>query len=68
MSDLLDEAQAKEERERDASIARVTAKLDGDSESQCIDCGAEIPAQRRNAVPGVKRCIDCQEDFEGMAA
>ena len=69
MSDLLDEAQANEERERQASIGRVLALApDGEAADHCIDCGASIPEARRRAVPGVKRCVDCQEDFEGMVA
>lgn len=30
----------------------------------CIDCGEAIPEKRRQAVPGCRRCIDCQTDFE----
>jgi phage/conjugal plasmid C-4 type zinc finger TraR family protein len=30
----------------------------------CIECGEEIPAARRVAVPGCKRCLRCQVDFE----
>lgn len=30
----------------------------------CIDCGEEIPEKRRRAVPGCRRCIDCQTLFE----
>lgn len=64
MSDILDEAQEKTEREREAGIVRVTEKLKGESETHCVNCGDEIPIARRAAVAGVKRCIDCQEDME----
>lgn len=30
----------------------------------CDECGAYIPAARRNAVPGVRLCVDCQTDVE----
>jgi phage/conjugal plasmid C-4 type zinc finger TraR family protein len=30
----------------------------------CEDCGEEIPEKRRRAVPGCRRCIDCQEKLE----
>lgn len=30
----------------------------------CIECGVQIPDKRRNAIPGCKRCIDCEEDYE----
>lgn len=35
-----------------------------ESETQCIDCGAEIPEERRAAVPGCTRCVRCQQIFE----
>ncbi|BCS55181.1 TraR/DksA C4-type zinc finger protein [Geobacter sp. SVR] len=28
--------------------------------SACLDCGDEIPTARRLAVPGCRRCINCQ--------
>ena len=28
--------------------------------THCEDCGAEIPAARREAIPGVRRCTGCQ--------
>jgi phage/conjugal plasmid C-4 type zinc finger TraR family protein len=30
----------------------------------CEDCGREIPPARRQATPGCKRCINCQEKLE----
>jgi phage/conjugal plasmid C-4 type zinc finger TraR family protein len=33
----------------------------GDSLTHCEDCGEEIPMARREAVPGVRLCIVCQE-------
>ena len=30
----------------------------------CEDCGREIPANRRAALPGCTRCITCQAEFE----
>ncbi len=33
----------------------------GPSLSHCADCGAEIPEARRQAIPGVRLCITCQE-------
>ena len=29
--------------------------------TECEDCGDEIPAARRKAVAGVRRCVVCQE-------
>lgn len=31
----------------------------GDSLHECAECGEEIPAKRREAIPGVKLCVDC---------
>ena len=28
---------------------------------ECAECGAEIPAARRAALPGVRLCVTCQE-------
>jgi phage/conjugal plasmid C-4 type zinc finger TraR family protein len=33
----------------------------GPSLSHCAECGHEIPEARRQAVPGVRLCIPCQE-------
>ncbi|MCP4389677.1 MAG: DksA/TraR family C4-type zinc finger protein [Gammaproteobacteria bacterium] len=33
----------------------------GESLSHCEECGNEIPPARREAVPGVRLCIGCQE-------
>ncbi len=27
---------------------------------ECVECGEEIPARRREALPGVTTCIACQ--------
>ncbi len=32
----------------------------GRSLSHCEECGAEIPAARREAIPGVRLCVPCQ--------
>jgi phage/conjugal plasmid C-4 type zinc finger TraR family protein len=37
------------------------------SARRCVDCDARIPDDRRQAVPGVKRCIECQEIYERRA-
>lgn len=33
----------------------------GTSATHCQECGDEIPAGRRQAVPGVKYCVACQD-------
>lgn len=33
----------------------------GESLKYCEECGESIPEARRNALPGVRKCIECQE-------
>lgn len=33
----------------------------GESLTECAECGEPIPKARREAIPGVKLCIDCQQ-------
>jgi phage/conjugal plasmid C-4 type zinc finger TraR family protein len=32
--------------------------------TECVDCGDDIPEQRRIAVPSATRCIHCAEALE----
>ncbi|EIP0297683.1 TraR/DksA C4-type zinc finger protein [Salmonella enterica] len=34
------------------------------SATHCCDCRAPIPEPRREALPGVSRCVDCQSILE----
>jgi phage/conjugal plasmid C-4 type zinc finger TraR family protein len=53
---------------RDA-IERAKAQLpQGPSLSVCAECGAEIPPARREAIPGVRLCLACQEETDRDAA
>ena len=36
----------------------------GESLEYCEECGDDIPAARREAIPGVKYCISCQSEME----
>ncbi len=50
----------------DASVAdavkRARSKLSGgEGLAECEDCDEPIPEGRRKAVPGVRRCVACQE-------
>ncbi len=33
----------------------------GESLAVCEECGTDIPAARQKALPGVRRCVNCQE-------
>jgi len=37
---------------------------DGDGAGICIDCGEPIPKARQRAVPGCRRCVECQMRLE----
>ena len=39
----------------------------GESLTHCAECEEPIPEKRRLAIPGVKLCIDCQQDRDGAA-
>jgi phage/conjugal plasmid C-4 type zinc finger TraR family protein len=36
----------------------------GPSLSHCGECGSEIPQARRDAVPGVRLCLSCQDTHD----
>lgn len=60
--DVIDRAQQQEQWLRDQALAaRATAAPAGPSATHCADCDVEIPAARREAVPGVQFCVACQE-------
>ena len=44
------------------AVARARSQLPrGESLSRCEECDAPIPQARREAVPGVRLCVACQE-------
>ncbi len=44
------------------AVDRAKSRLPtGPGRESCAECGCEIPAARRLAVPGVTLCIACQE-------
>lgn len=45
----------------DDAVQRARKRLpSGSSLARCEGCGAEIPRARRDALPGVRRCVGCQ--------
>jgi len=45
----------------DDAVRSARSRLpSGRSLEHCEECGVEIPAARRAALPGVRRCRDCQ--------
>jgi len=60
--DVADVAAEFEERFRAHALAVAQALAPrGVAASECHDCGEPIPEDRRRAVPGTARCVDCQD-------
>lgn len=55
----------------DASIEDELKRLQaqqrpvGESLTHCAECEEPIPEARRQAIPGVKLCIDCMQERDG---
>ena len=50
-------------------IKRAVSRLpQGPSLEHCENCGGSIPEARRNAIPGVRLCVPCQEADDRDAA
>lgn len=44
------------------AVERARRKLPrGESLRECEECGTNIPDARRQAIPGVRLCVACQE-------
>jgi len=57
-----DGAQAQIESTISDAVRRAQSALpQGASLTHCEDCDAPIPEGRRAAMPGVRRCVQCQE-------
>lgn len=58
----------------EASISDELARLkgrrtpQGDSLTECAECGEDIPEARRAALPGVKLCLECASERQGRDA
>ncbi|MFC0349703.1 TraR/DksA C4-type zinc finger protein [Undibacterium danionis] len=67
MTDMNDRASALEEQTRERALAAqvqragLIGKTIEDSRQHCLDCGDDIPEERRHAMLGCKRCTHCQE-------
>jgi phage/conjugal plasmid C-4 type zinc finger TraR family protein len=49
----------------DEAVQRARSRLpQGRSLSHCEECGEGIPQARREAVPGVRFCISCQDRLD----
>lgn len=51
------------------AVQRARAALThGESATECDECGEPIPEARRQALPGVRRCVACQSAAESSPA
>lgn len=57
-------AELRVEQERECGVARIRARLDAAGQDDCTDCGEQIDAARRAALPSAVRCMRCQGIFE----
>ncbi|PKL95850.1 MAG: hypothetical protein CVV18_03905 [Gammaproteobacteria bacterium HGW-Gammaproteobacteria-8] len=53
----------------DDEVRRARVRLQvGESRSNCSDCDEPIPEARKKAIPGVQRCVACQQEFDRSEA
>ena len=67
MTDLYDRAAEIEQLHREAALSRQAEKSAAAfavSAYECEECGEAIPLARREALPGVRLCISCQEEHD----
>lgn len=65
MPDDIDRAQSiNEQFQADALAAHQRQARQEEAADDCIDCGESIPAARKAAMPGCRRCIECQTMHE----
>ena len=46
------------------SLLRATTAPRGESRTHCVECEEPIPEPRRAALPGVRLCIECQNESD----
>ena len=61
--DIADRAQKVIEQTISVALSQRRTK-NKPSAIYCEDCGRLVPEERRKAVPGCTRCVDCQREFE----
>jgi len=51
----------------DSAVKRAQSRLaKGESLLVCEECGEPIPEARRQALPGVRRCVPCQSEADRL--
>ncbi|EIV6644524.1 TraR/DksA family transcriptional regulator [Klebsiella aerogenes] len=62
--DIIDTAAEIEELQRNAALSARRINHNAVSAEYCSECGEDIPAPRRAAVPGCQTCAECQADLK----
>jgi phage/conjugal plasmid C-4 type zinc finger TraR family protein len=51
------------------AVRRAQSRMpSGPGLTHCAECGTEIPQSRRDAVPGVRLCVACQDSADRSSA
>lgn len=69
MSDIADRAAAREAEILADALAKQAREAGRDralgaAPTRCVECSVKIPPARMRAVPGCRRCKDCQETLD----
>ncbi|MFE4110809.1 TraR/DksA family transcriptional regulator [Kosakonia sp. YIM B13611] len=63
-AEIIDQANELVEQNISQAIQRMRIDHSAVSAKYCSECGEDIPAPRRAAVPGCQMCASCQADLE----
>ncbi|EMX9223749.1 TraR/DksA family transcriptional regulator [Citrobacter koseri] len=64
MPEIIDQANELTQQRIDMAVAAHRLNRNAVSAEHCMECGEDIPAPRRAAVPGCQTCAECQADLE----
>lgn len=64
MADIIDSAAEIEELQRNNALSAHRLNRNAVSAEYCSECGEDIPAPRRVAIPGCQTCAECQSIIE----
>ncbi|EPG4624241.1 TPA: TraR/DksA family transcriptional regulator [Citrobacter koseri] len=64
MPEIIDQANELTQQRIDMAVAAHRLNRNAVSAEHCMECGEDIPAPRRAAVPGCQTCASCQEEIE----
>ncbi|WP_414149862.1 TraR/DksA family transcriptional regulator [Enterobacter sp. BNK-18] len=63
-AEIIDQANELTQQRIDMAIAAHRINRNAVSAEHCAECGEDIPAPRRAAVPGCQTCAECQGVIE----